>query len=78
MIQIDWSKAPKWANWWAMDANGVCFFYERQPFVDNEYNWWNPCFGDMECLINSETYNLSEIDWRNSLTRRPAAQTTLT
>jgi hypothetical protein len=49
------------------------FFTKVQPFVDNEYNWWDSCFGDIECDINSETYNLSEIDWRNSLTRRPAA-----
>lgn len=28
---IDWSQAPKWANWSAMDKDGGCFWYERRP-----------------------------------------------
>ena len=72
MTKIDWDKAPDWVNWWAMDANGVCFFYEKQPFAQVLFNWWTS-YGNSCIDENSETYNLSEIDWRNSLTRRPAA-----
>lgn len=73
MAQIDWKKAPKWANWWAMDANGVCYFYEEKPFIDELYNWWN-CYGNNWIDLNSEKF--SGIDWKKSLTCREA-QTTL-
>jgi hypothetical protein len=26
-----WSDAPEWANWLAMDESGVWFWYESQP-----------------------------------------------
>ena len=42
-IQLDWSKAPSWAKWWAVDKNGPCW-YARKP------TWtgagWDPNFGN--------------------------------
>jgi len=71
MTQINWDKAPDWAKWWAMDVNGKCYFYEHKPYIDLGYNWWN-CFGNSWLDVYSETYKISGIDWRQTLTRRPA------
>ena len=27
----DWSQAPEWAEWYAIDADGQCFWYENEP-----------------------------------------------
>ena len=27
----DWSQAPKWANYYAIDDDGQCFWYENEP-----------------------------------------------
>jgi len=28
---LDWSKAPDWAQWWTVDANGESYYYEVEP-----------------------------------------------
>jgi hypothetical protein len=33
MTRPDWSKAPKWAQWAAMDSSGAWFWYEKEPAV---------------------------------------------
>ena len=33
---IDWSKAPEWANYAAMDKDGDWFYYENLPIVSGE------------------------------------------
>jgi hypothetical protein len=30
-IAPDWSEAPEWADWYAIDADGQCFWYENEP-----------------------------------------------
>lgn len=27
----DWSQAPEWANYYAIDDDGQCFWYENEP-----------------------------------------------
>ena len=71
MTQINWDKAPDWAKWWAVDSNGVAFFYDVKPKIDENYSWWNN-EGVSYRDDNSETYKISGIDWRQTLTRRPA------
>lgn len=29
----DWSDAPEWAQWYAIDSDGEKTFYEKEPFV---------------------------------------------
>lgn len=62
-MEIDWSKAPKNARWWAVDANGYASWFGAPnvaPFTD----FWfceptpAPTFG-------------FDGDWRESLTERP-------
>jgi hypothetical protein len=35
---IDWSKAPRWAQYAAMDSDGIWFWYSRKPELGN-YEW---------------------------------------
>jgi len=74
--QIDWSQAPEWANWWAMDCNGNGFFYGIKPHIDlvDDSQW----IGDSQWInVNeSNTYgSLGQVKytgpWRTSLRQRP-------
>ena len=33
-VQPDWSKAPAWANFWAVDSDGYAYWYRDQPEFD--------------------------------------------
>lgn len=61
--QPDWSQAPKWANWWAVDEDNNANWYKRKPSIDDtEFYSWKyseaPLFG-------------YQGDWRDSLRSRP-------
>ena len=34
MIAIDWTNAPEWANYLAMDDDGSWWWYELEPNID--------------------------------------------
>lgn len=34
MIKPNWSKAPIWAKWWAVDENARAYWHEKEPFMD--------------------------------------------
>lgn len=38
-MKPDWKDAPEWANWVAMDSNGLWFWYEKEP-VTVDYREW--------------------------------------
>lgn len=61
--QIDWTKAPKGARWWAVDANGHAHWFCAPNVAAFTDFWYSepllaPDFG-------------FEGDWRESLTERP-------
>ena len=64
MTQIDWSRAPKLARWWAVDADGNAQWY-CAPDVAAYTTFWfaeslpAPLFGFMG-------------DWKTSLVERPS------
>lgn len=35
----DWSKAPEWAKWWAIDSDGVAYWYEMKPYPKSTGDW---------------------------------------
>lgn len=55
----DWSKAPEWANWWAIDYNGSCYWYGEKPIKRNNH-WFSG--SQLVCKFP---------DWENSLQGRP-------
>lgn len=62
--QPDWSQSPKWANWWAMDANGDCYYYEDKPKM--LLVTWMPT--DTNNIFPSQSNYQG--DWENSLRER--------
>jgi hypothetical protein len=35
-----WDKAPEWAQWWAMDADGSCHWYSQEPAAKQFSGVW--------------------------------------
>ncbi|MEG1695594.1 MAG: hypothetical protein RR282_00695 [Acinetobacter sp.] len=64
-FQVDWSRAPDWANWWAMDKNGVANWYNTEPSIEG-IEWVCGRRGDyaQDKLLHGN------LDWRNSLQER--------
>ena len=62
--QPDWSQAPDWANWWAIDKDLVSFWHEDKPKFD-EIEFYQ-C--GMFCDAPSFNY---QGNWQDSLRKRP-------
>lgn len=64
MSKPDWKDAPDWAEWLAMDEDGECFWYEKQPTL-GEFSWYDG--GEFE-----ETSSFCvDVSWQKTLERRP-------
>ena len=69
--QPDWSQAPDWANWWAVDKNGQGIWYNLEPRRDQSTVEWVIDFSsgsDFSYKISPD-FNYQG-DWRNSLRKR--------
>lgn len=66
-FQVDWSQAPEWANWWAVDSNMMTNWYDEKPVISGSNNEWT-CTngGDYE----EDRLLHGNLDWRNSLQER--------
>ena len=73
--QPDWSQAPSWANWWAMDGfSKKANWYIDKPYLDDDSEVeleWN-----IDLKINTETYMHApsfnyQGNWKDSLRKRP-------
>lgn len=62
-MKPSWERAPLWANYLAMDADGDWYWFENEP--DIEVIYWSCVTGRYEL---SPTRGQS---WRNSLELRP-------
>lgn len=65
-MEIDWSEAPEWANWVAIDANGEWFWFENEPKILSIQDIWDVKDGNV-C-----PYELDDdpCDWKSSLRTR--------
>ena len=67
-FQVDWNQAPEWANWWAMDSNGICYWYMTEPRLTETFpNEW--IGGAYPTDIQAPSFNYQG-DWRDSLQER--------
>ena len=64
-LVIDWSQAPKWARWWAIDKDRLAFWHHTKP--KNDDIEFYQC-GEFCCYAPSFNY---QGDWKNSLRKRP-------
>ena len=62
---FDWTKAPKWAQWVAMDESEHWFWYECKPTLKSWGEWTQP--GDTKF----EAVKLGDVDFEKSLEKRP-------
>lgn len=73
----DWTQAPEWAQWWAVDANGQSMWYRVEPYCDDDEGaCWCGQFddkGDYDSGMFCERHTTLPlgIDWRTTLTPRP-------
>lgn len=63
-IDPDWSKAPKGAMWWARDANGAAFWYDKEPIKENNNAWW-------KAVSNFKRDTNICHEWSDTLRKRP-------
>ena len=69
--QPDWSQAPDWANWWAMDENkNTRWIYSEleQPYTSDIFLRW--CAVGKFDSADAPSFGYTG-DWRNSLRKRP-------
>jgi len=62
-MKPNWKDAPDWAQYFAQDKSGDCYWYELEPEIKGYY--WNNNLGGKVKLI----YN--PVDWIKSLEKRP-------
>jgi hypothetical protein len=65
----DWTTAPDWAQWWAVDEDGRTYWYNRQPYVEKaDDGCWD---GNGKFEWNGDVTLPVGVDWRTTLRRRP-------
>ena len=64
----DWSTAPEWAQWWAMDEIGLAWWYEQKPECCRAT--WESTLGHYKEDTSAEQAK-SYPAWRDSLAQRP-------
>lgn len=68
-IGVDWSQAPIFANWWAVDSNGDAYWHScvDEPFVSGDiFEIANP----QGHTVEAPTFNYKG-NWKHSLSKRP-------
>lgn len=68
-IEPDWQKAPRWAQWFAIDANGVRSWYEQKPNLHEDDGFWMSLFGES---VGSRGRAPTFPQWQESLRERPS------
>ena len=64
--QPDWSQAPSWANWWALDIDNMeAHWFETKPTID--VITWSRTTRSCKVAPNFYYYG----DWKDSLRKRP-------
>jgi transcription elongation factor Elf1 len=64
--QPDWSKAPEWAKWWAVDKSGEAYWYWGDEAPGCVVDIWSGHESEDAGYVS-----LRGFDWRNTLTDRP-------
>jgi len=68
MIKPDWSTAPEWAQYWAIDNDGRAYWYEHKPTIehDDRFVWSVGHIGRY-----TEALPRNYAGWKESLEKRP-------
>lgn len=68
----DWSKAPRWCCWWAVDEDGAARWFGPQP-VQGKHWWYVDQDPRLLSVISvpAGTVELNGYDWRQTLRCKP-------
>lgn len=64
-IGPDWSKAPEWVRYWAVNVDGSQHWFENEPECDDDICIWYRRYGKM---LDCSCHN-----WHDTLRKRPEA-----
>lgn len=75
MLQLPWDKAPEWAQWAAMDADGDWCWYTHEPFIveksqGSDFDQWLIDGGVDRRLCRGFTFPPCT-NWKESKRKRP-------
>lgn len=66
-MKPDWNEAPEWANYLAMDENGVWFWYEHEPNSIGDDEWFAHKGNCLPATCDATK-------WRETLEERPKSE----
>lgn len=72
LFEPDWSLAPDWANYWAVDMDGYSHWYSFAPVKNLEINEWtlqNNGEG-VDNIFDADPSSIYQGDWKSSLRKR--------
>tara|TARA_R110000787_G_C13443394_1_gene446725 strand:- start:4815 stop:5063 length:249 start_codon:yes stop_codon:yes gene_type:complete len=70
-IKPEWDDAPEWANWLACGPEGLWYWYQDEPRIDEALFDWDGEHGSVfEMHFPQDHPQLCE-DWRATLEHRP-------
>ena len=73
LFEPDWSLAPDWANYWAVDMDGYSHWYSFAPVKNLKINGWtlqNNGEG-VDNIFDADPSSIYQGDWQDSLRKRP-------
>lgn len=68
MLYVDWSSAPSWAKWCAMDSRGVWYWFESRPVLMNRHTWG---FRGLFLVADISIVGNARPNWKDTLEARP-------
>jgi hypothetical protein len=68
----DWSKAPRWCCWWAVDEEEAARWFGPQP-VQSKHGWYVDQDPRLLAVtsVSAGTVELNGYDWRQTLRCKP-------
>jgi len=73
MIKPDWTQAPAWAQWFAIDDDGTGWWWSTKPIPDGMTGCWLvPDSKEQYDTQPTGIYPEAADDWKQSLRQRPA------
>jgi hypothetical protein len=73
MREADWSHAPEWAMYHAIDKDGSGHWWEKAPVLNDKYTWWlyDWSVPGPHYRHGRDKGRPDDIDWRTTLRQRP-------
>lgn len=74
--EVDWKNLPEWAEYAAVDAEGLWWWFQEKPLAVDVAGAWGSPMGRLYGQIPHEYApfwkEINTLDWRESLVERPA------